>query len=1228
MASAGTEHYGIGLRRGDSFKQSGPSGTVPAPPAEKPAEGKVWAQAYQQVKPIWKLEKKHVGTLSAGLGPGLLGVPPQPAYFFCPSTLCSSGTTAVIAGHSDSCYLHSLPDLFSSTLLYRRSNYRHKPYQQLESFCLRSSPSEKRPFSLHQKSLPVSLTASKVTSSTVSPMAQPMASSSTDPYLSLGAPGENPSGKILASAISGRIPSPLSPSSSSISSFSYKPMLNNNSFMRPNSTKVPLPQASEGLKPGSSAKIQLVSWHHSGDTGDCAPQPIEHKVPKSNGTVLDDATAYTTMSNPSSLDISITSVASPEFNRNNSATRTEPHPCGLYDNYDSQAQTKEVRFTEAVRKLTARGFEKMPKQGYHLEQSCLVSPSFQWNLLNRNRRWKPPMLGQQFPQEDAGTDSKILPGASDTLGLDSTVFCTKRISIHLLASPANGLNHSPACESVIHSPPLEGDKALVPSFPPQPLGVADVATRLSSIHLGQPVKGPEEAGQLDLPARDIGSAADLQLDQVETEEEEELVDGLEDCCSHNENEEEEGDSECSSFGAVSPSESVAMISRSCMEILTKPLSNHEKVVRPALIYSLFPNVPPTIYFGTRDERVEKLPWEQRKLLRWKMSTVTPNIVKQTIGRSHFKTSKRNDDWLGCWGHHMKSPSFRSIREHQKLNHFPGSFQIGRKDRLWRNLSRMQSRFGKKEFSFFPQSFILPQDAKLLRKAWESSSRQKWIVKPPASARGIGIQVIHKWSQLPKRRPLLVQRYLHKPYLISGSKFDLRIYVYVTSYDPLRIYLFSDGLVRFASCKYSPSTKSLGNKFMHLTNYSVNKKNADYQANADETACQGHKWALKALWKYLSQKGVNSDAIWEKIKDVVVKTIISAALGEPSGRGWTEYFLLLMTRSEPYVTNLLKMYVRRPYSCHELFGFDVMLDENLKPWVLEVNISPSLHSNSPLDISIKGQMIRDLLNLAGFVLPNAEDTISSSSSSSSSTTSLTSSPRDRCRMAPEHFTAQKMKKAYYLTQKIPDQDFYASVLDVLTPDDVQVLVEMEDEFSRRGQFERIFPSRVSSRYLRFFEQPRYFNILTTQWEQKYHGNKLKGVDLLRSWCYKGFHAGVVSDSAPVWSLPTSHLTIAKGDEMLNTFCKLEVGKMGKHSASEGSLPVSEDGVTSKPRKTRAGLFPFPKKPSSSKDSEDTSKELSLSTHMLPVIKYTGQTVRLSASPTSQAISDSLLAAAGP
>ncbi|NXS03383.1 TTLL4 polyglutamylase, partial [Oxylabes madagascariensis] len=573
--------------------------------------------------------------------------------------------------------------------------------------------------------------------------------------------------------------------------------------------------------------------------------------------------------------------------------------------------------------------------------------------------------------------------------------------------------------------------------------------------------------------------------------------------------------------------------RNCIECLAQPAEAQDKVLKPALVCSLFPNVPPTIYFSTQDETVEKLPWEQRKLLRWKMCRVTPNIVKQTIGRSHFRVSKKSSDWLGCWGHHMKSPGFKAIREHQKLNHFPGSFQIGRKDRLWRNLLKMQARCGKKEFNFFPQSFILPQDIKLLRKAWEEgASRQKWIVKPPASARGIGIQVIHKWSQLPKRRPLLVQRYLHKPYLIGGKKFDLRIYVYVTCYDPLRVYLFKDGLVRFASCKYSSSMESLSNKFMHLTNYSVNKKNMEYKSNSDETACQGHKWALKALWSYLTQKGVNSEAIWEKIKDIVIKTIIA---------------------SEPYVNSLVKMYVRRPYCCHELFGFDIMLDENLKPWILEVNISPSLHSNSPLDVSIKGQMVRDLLNLAGFVLPSMDSVASRTQTRNGSTCSLGSALKEKPKAVSEHLRAEKMKKAYYLMQKIPDQDFYSSVLDILTPDDVRILVETEDEYSRRGQFERVFPSHISMRYLRFFEQPRYFNILVTQWELKYYLNRHKGLELLKNWCVKGYHTGAGTNLAQMWSLPKSFF-LQKGSIQSNDFSKLELGRLGTYLPSAGEDPT--------------------------------------------------------------------------
>jgi len=72
---------------------------------------------------------------------------------------------------------------------------------------------------------------------------------------------------------------------------------------------------------------------------------------------------------------------------------------------------------------------------------------------------------------------------------------------------------------------------------------------------------------------------------------------------------------------------------------------------------------------------------------------------------------------------------------------------------------------------------------------------------PASARGIGICVINKWKDVPKQRPIIVQQYISRPLLINRNKFDLRLYVYVTSFDPLRLYLYDDGLVRFASSKY-------------------------------------------------------------------------------------------------------------------------------------------------------------------------------------------------------------------------------------------------------------------------------------------------------------------------------------------------------------------------------------------------------------------------------------------
>jgi tubulin polyglutamylase TTLL6/13 len=77
--------------------------------------------------------------------------------------------------------------------------------------------------------------------------------------------------------------------------------------------------------------------------------------------------------------------------------------------------------------------------------------------------------------------------------------------------------------------------------------------------------------------------------------------------------------------------------------------------------------------------------------------------------------------------------------------------------------------------------------------------------------------------------------MHKPYLIDGFKFDLRIYVLLAGVNPLRIFLYKEGLARFATVPYeSPQPGNLTNLYMHLTNYAINKDSENFVANMSET----------------------------------------------------------------------------------------------------------------------------------------------------------------------------------------------------------------------------------------------------------------------------------------------------------------------------------------------------------------------------------------------------------
>jgi hypothetical protein len=219
----------------------------------------------------------------------------------------------------------------------------------------------------------------------------------------------------------------------------------------------------------------------------------------------------------------------------------------------------------------------------------------------------------------------------------------------------------------------------------------------------------------------------------------------------------------------------------------------------------------------------------------------------------------------------------------------------------------------------------------------------WIVKPAALSRGRGIFLLNNLSQLPAGEASVVCRYINNPLLVNGYKFDLRIYVMVTGFDPLRIYMFREGLARFATEPFSTSPKDTSNPFIHLTNYSVNKSNDKFVK--PQTASQdnvGSKWSMSALFRYLESQGQNVDQLIVDIQDVVVKAILSC---------------------EGAVVTACHQHVPYDNNCFELFGFDILVDEKLRPWLLEVNLSPSLACEAPLDLKIKSQLVSDVLNMA-------------------------------------------------------------------------------------------------------------------------------------------------------------------------------------------------------------------------------------------------------------------------
>ncbi|XP_076201252.1 tubulin polyglutamylase TTLL5 isoform X6 [Aptenodytes patagonicus] len=444
---------------------------------------------------------------------------------------------------------------------------------------------------------------------------------------------------------------------------------------------------------------------------------------------------------------------------------------------------------------------------------------------------------------------------------------------------------------------------------------------------------------------------------------------------------------------------------------------------------------------------------ERYHLSYKIVRTDSRLVRSILTAHGFREVHPNSsDYNLMWtGSHLKPYLLRSLTDIQKVNHFPRSYELTRKDRLYKNVSRMQLAHGFKTFHILPQTFILPTEYQDFCNTY-SKDRGPWIVKPVASSRGRGVYLINNPNQIVLEDNILVSRYISNPLLIDDFKFDVRLYVLVTSYDPLVIYLYEEGLARFATVRYDQASKNIKNQFMHLTNYSVNKKSGDYVSCDDpEVEDYGNKWSMSAMLRYLKQEGRDTAALMASVEDLIIKTVVSAELA---------------------IATACKTFLSHRGSCFELYGFDVLIDDTLKPWLLEVNLSPSLACDAPLDLKIKASMLSDMFTLVGFVCQDPGQRSSRAIYHSSESvrrnpyqklqrpvSAQSQTANTRLHTRPLSASDAEIKNPMPSGREKATGRQGSSVLG-LSMEEIKVLRRVREENERRGGFIRIFPTPLT------------------------------------------------------------------------------------------------------------------------------------------------------------------------
>ncbi|XP_058461648.1 probable tubulin polyglutamylase ttll-15 [Malaya genurostris] len=279
-------------------------------------------------------------------------------------------------------------------------------------------------------------------------------------------------------------------------------------------------------------------------------------------------------------------------------------------------------------------------------------------------------------------------------------------------------------------------------------------------------------------------------------------------------------------------------------------------------------------------------------------------VLQRLGIEQVDNS--TDDWDLLWAHDypFRKLDLHHMKPHQLVNHFPGSGYITNKVDL-----------STSDIKYVPKAFKLPSEAEKF-KSYAQANPGRLFVQKNNQHRHIHIKKPEEIDF--GNNETFIQEFIDDPLLVDGYKFDIGVYTVITSIDPLRIYIYKgDILFRYCPVEYYPFDAENVDKYIVGDDYLPT-----WDVPALKTFYTKLGFGMKESFDaYLRGIGRDPAIIWEQVEDAIRLAILN---------------------KESLLANILSHYASKR-NFFEMMRFDLVVDNKLRVFLMEANMSPNLSS---------------------------------------------------------------------------------------------------------------------------------------------------------------------------------------------------------------------------------------------------------------------------------------------